>query len=130
MLAHNLAGASAASHEGTPSTIHHPHPPGEAFLLLCHGSVMYLHVLGVAAPLAHPPVLPVMKFRDVKESDFRVKDFVKNFLHPARLAPASANSTYAIPPKIRGMFIFAIIPVTTVADETLVYPFHLGLKGA
>lgn len=100
VLAHNLYRGSA-SPEG-------PQTSADVFLLLCHGSVMYLHVLSTPAPLSHPPILPTLPARQLEtpETDFRVTDFVKNFLLPARLAPASANSAYTITPKIRGVWLF------------------------
>ncbi|VDK20096.1 unnamed protein product [Taenia asiatica] len=97
VLAHNLYRGSA-SPEG-------PQTSADVFLLLCHGSVMYLHVLATPAPLSHPPILPTLPAcqLETSEVDFRVTDFVKNFLLPARLAPASANSVYTITPKIRAL---------------------------
>ncbi|CDS41946.1 cell cycle regulator mat89bb [Echinococcus multilocularis] len=97
VLAHNLYRCST-SPEG-------PQTSADAFLLLCHGSVMYLHVLASPAPLSHPPILPALPVHqlEIPETDFRVIDFVKNFLLPARLAPASANSAYSIAPKIRAL---------------------------
>lgn len=105
VLAHKLHddGSVESSAPMNTSPCYHPHPPGEVFLLLCHGSVMYLHVLAVAAGLSHPPLLPVLSSKALLESSgFRVAAFVKNFMNPARLAPASANSSYAVPPKVRG----------------------------
>ncbi|KAL5971933.1 Integrator complex subunit 13 [Taenia solium] len=97
VLAHNLYRGSA-SPEG-------PQTSADVFLLLCHGSVMYLHVLATPAPLSHPPILPTLPAcqLETSEVDFRITDFVKNFLLPARLAPASANSVYTITPKIRAL---------------------------
>uniref|UniRef100_A0A0V0J9V8 Uncharacterized protein n=2 Tax=Schistocephalus solidus TaxID=70667 RepID=A0A0V0J9V8_SCHSO len=83
---------------------------GETFLLLCHGSVMYLHVLAIVAPFAHPPALPLLSTagtvsepHSTTASRYRQSAFVKNFLHPARLAPASARLMYSLTPKDRAL---------------------------
>uniref|UniRef100_A0A5K3EF69 Set apart in position or space protein n=1 Tax=Mesocestoides corti TaxID=53468 RepID=A0A5K3EF69_MESCO len=81
--------------------------PGDVFLLLCHGSVMYLHVLAAAAPLSHSPVLPVAaNLPQAPEDHYRLAAFIKNFLRPACLAPASVSSNYPVAPKISGMLRF------------------------
>ncbi|BHF64685.1 hypothetical protein SprV_0200769100 [Sparganum proliferum] len=71
---------------------------------------MYLHALAIVAPLAHPPALPlfsvtgtVSESQSVVASRYRQSAFVKNFLHPARLAPASARLMYSLTPKDRAL---------------------------
>ncbi|KAM3174566.1 hypothetical protein ACTXT7_010281 [Hymenolepis weldensis] len=77
----------------------------EVFLLLCHGNLMYLHVLATSVPLASPPALPLLPEKNKsdgdKDADFRISQFISDFLIPSRLAPASANATYSEIPKVR-----------------------------
>ncbi|VUZ56317.1 unnamed protein product [Hymenolepis diminuta] len=77
----------------------------EVFLLLCHGNLMYLHVLATSVPLASPPALPLLPEKSKpdtdKDADFRISQFITDFLIPSRLAPASANATYSEIPKVR-----------------------------
>ncbi|VDN96034.1 unnamed protein product [Rodentolepis nana] len=77
----------------------------EVFLLLCHGNLMYLHILATSVPLSSPPNLPLFPEKnkvDVgKDADFRISQFINEFLIPSRLAPASASTTYSEIPKVR-----------------------------
>nr|CDS34739.1 cell cycle regulator mat89bb [Hymenolepis microstoma] len=77
----------------------------EVFLLLCHGNLMYLHVLATSVPLASPPNLPLFPEKskaDVgKDTGFRISQFINDFIIPSRLAPASASATYSEIPKVR-----------------------------
>ncbi|KAL7063914.1 hypothetical protein AAHC03_05025 [Spirometra sp. Aus1] len=75
------------------ATCFQTHANGETFLLLCHGSVMYLHVVTGTVP----------ESQSVVASRYRQAAFVKNFLHPARLAPASARLMYSLTPKDRAL---------------------------
>ncbi|KAM7538130.1 hypothetical protein Aperf_G00000071841 [Anoplocephala perfoliata] len=79
----------------------------EVFLLLCHGSLMYLHVLATAALLASPPALPLLPESQPEdhEAGFRISSFINDFLLPSRLAPASARLTYTEIPKVRALQI-------------------------
>ena len=77
--------------------------PKDAFLLIAHGSVLYLHVLGTLAVYSNPPMLPALPQSIQEEtpiSELRVKDFIERFLLRSRLAPAAAAEDNSILPKV------------------------------
>ncbi|VDP76522.1 unnamed protein product [Schistosoma mattheei] len=73
----------------------------EALLLTCHGSVMYIHVLGTIFPMTHPQNIPLTSNPNVAPGDYRIQAFIDQILRPSRLAPASARLNYSVYPKER-----------------------------
>uniref|UniRef100_A0A095CB71 Protein asunder-like protein n=1 Tax=Schistosoma haematobium TaxID=6185 RepID=A0A095CB71_SCHHA len=73
----------------------------EALLLTCHGSVMYIHVLGTIFPMTHPQNIPLTSNPNLTPGDYRIQAFIDQILRPSRLAPASARLNYSVFPKER-----------------------------